>query len=94
MSRQLLVMFATLFLALARLLFLVVIILPLTSYMARKAVLLTQSFLSPVSDVPGPLIARISRIFKLWQVFRGSFEDTVSQLHQKHGENMQSERHV
>ncbi|KAL9107158.1 MAG: hypothetical protein Q9227_007938 [Pyrenula ochraceoflavens] len=62
-----------------------IVLFPIISYVTRKASLLVQSFLSPLSDIPGPLTARLSRTFKLWKIFKGSFEDTAMELHRKYG---------
>lgn len=46
---------------------------------------LTQAAVSPLRSVPGPLLARVSRVWYLYQVWWGQFEKKNIQLHQKYG---------
>lgn len=52
----------------------------------RLLVLLVQSWLHPLRDVPGPFWARLSRLWYLHAVSRGDFHKINVGLHQKHGE--------
>lgn len=43
------------------------------------------ALLSPASRVPGPLLARFTRLWELNAVHRGDFERTNLKLHEKYG---------
>ena len=40
---------------------------------------------TPANRVPGPFLAKASRVWKIWQVLRGDFNTTIRELHRKHG---------
>ncbi|RFN52337.1 cytochrome p450 oxidoreductase [Fusarium flagelliforme] len=46
---------------------------------------LTQQFRDQLRDVPGPRLARISRLWYLWKVYRGNFHEENIRLHKKYG---------
>jgi hypothetical protein len=39
----------------------------------------------PLRDVPGPLIARFTRLWYLLEIYRGHYEQTNIKLHNKYG---------
>lgn len=41
--------------------------------------------LSPSRDVPGPFLARFTRLWYLREIHRGKFHETNIELHKKHG---------
>ncbi|KAF4535861.1 Cytochrome P450 [Lasiodiplodia theobromae] len=52
-------------------------------------VLCVRSFIralfSPLRSVPGPFLARFTRLWYLWKVWRGDFQKTNIELHRKYG---------
>jgi hypothetical protein len=42
-------------------------------------------FTDPLSSVPGPFVARLTRLWELVQVRKGAFETTNIELHRKYG---------
>ncbi|OBT57364.1 hypothetical protein VE04_02759, partial [Pseudogymnoascus sp. 24MN13] len=53
------------------------------------AVLILRSLLrditSPLRDIPGPFLARYTRLWKLREIYKGAFQETNIELHRKHG---------
>jgi hypothetical protein len=47
---------------------------------------LLRAFVTPLRNVPGPFLAKFSRFWKLREYYRGGFERTNIELHQRHGE--------
>jgi hypothetical protein len=41
----------------------------------------------PLKNVPGPTLARYSRLWLLREYFRGDYHNTDIELHRKHGRN-------
>lgn len=48
--------------------------------------LLYQIFLSPLARVPGPLAARISRLWLVYHGWKGDFHDVLIDLHARYGD--------
>jgi hypothetical protein len=46
---------------------------------------LVQIFVDPLRDVPGPGLARFSRLWYLYKIYQGDFETTNIALHEKYG---------
>ncbi|KAF2171543.1 hypothetical protein M409DRAFT_63770 [Zasmidium cellare ATCC 36951] len=42
-------------------------------------------FISPHKDIPGPLLARFTRLWELRQMIRGDSHETIVNLHKQHG---------
>lgn len=51
---------------------------------------ITRLLLDPLHDIPGPLGARLSRIWYLRAVSKGNFEKTNIDLHRVHGTGLSS----
>ena len=47
--------------------------------------LLYQRYFSPISDIPGPLLASFGTCWQLLQIFKGRISDVTVDLHKKHG---------
>lgn len=47
--------------------------------------ILTQSFISPLRSVPGPLPARFTSLWYFFKVWEGHFEDVTMALHKRYG---------
>ncbi|KAF9889804.1 hypothetical protein FE257_006894 [Aspergillus nanangensis] len=58
------------------------ILLALTTYLSWT---LYNAFLGPLSTIPGPWLARFTRLWELREVLRGHFERTNIDLHKQHG---------
>ncbi|KAK2600056.1 hypothetical protein QQS21_005220 [Conoideocrella luteorostrata] len=43
------------------------------------------AFFSPLRHVPGPTLAKITRLWELWTLRQGSFHSKLVELHSKHG---------
>ncbi|KFZ14545.1 hypothetical protein V501_03179 [Pseudogymnoascus sp. VKM F-4519 (FW-2642)] len=54
------------------------------------AILILRSLLrditSPLRDIPGPFLARYTRLWKLREIYKGAFQETNIELHRKHGD--------
>lgn len=46
---------------------------------------LVKLLLDPLKDIPGPFLARFTRFWYFWEIYRGSFEATDVELHRKYG---------
>lgn len=46
---------------------------------------LLQSTFDPLRDIPGPLLARFTRLWYFIEIYKGSFELTEIDLHKKYG---------
>lgn len=46
---------------------------------------LVQFILDPLRDIPGPFLARFTRLWYLAEIYKGSFELTEIKLHKKYG---------
>jgi hypothetical protein len=46
---------------------------------------LLQIILDPLRDIPGPLLARFSRLWYLVAIYKGNFESTNIELHTRYG---------
>jgi hypothetical protein len=44
-----------------------------------------QSILDPLRQIPGPLLARFTRLWYVWQVYKGTVHTTNVNLHEKYG---------
>lgn len=42
-------------------------------------------FIDPLRSVPGPLLARFTRLWYLYKIYKGNFERTNINLHKKYG---------
>lgn len=49
-----------------------------------------QVILSPLRGVPGPIVARFTRLWYLRKVWKGSFHKDNIKLHERHGKSYQS----
>jgi hypothetical protein len=49
------------------------------------AYFLVQSLLDPLRHIPGPFLARFTRLWYLNEIWKGSFELTDIALHEKYG---------
>jgi hypothetical protein len=47
--------------------------------------LLLSVLLDPCRSIPGPFIARFTKLWTLYQVFKGDYEVTAAKLHRKYG---------
>lgn len=47
--------------------------------------LLTQWLCDPLRSIPGPFLARYTRLWYCWAIYRGTFELTNIRLHKTHG---------
>jgi hypothetical protein len=47
--------------------------------------LLVQFVLDPLRDIPGPFLARFTRLWYFIEIYMGSFELTEIELHKKYG---------
>jgi len=47
-----------------------------------------QVFFHPLSDIPGPFLARLTRWWQAYEVFSGAAEVTERSLHEKYGRPM------
>jgi len=57
-------------------------VIPIAAYLLY---LVVQSVLDPLRGIPGPFITRFTRWWYFLEVYRGSFEKTNIELHQKYG---------
>jgi Gpi18-like mannosyltransferase len=48
--------------------------------------ILYSAIASPLRSVPGPFFARFTKLWYLWRVYDGHFEQDNIKLHRKHGE--------
>lgn len=46
---------------------------------------LVKTLFSPLRNVPGPTLARFTRLWELYQNFRGQFEHVTIALHKRYG---------
>jgi hypothetical protein len=46
---------------------------------------LLQYLLDPLRSLPGPFLARFSRLWYFFELYKGSFEETNIELHKKYG---------
>ncbi|KAF4625909.1 hypothetical protein G7Y89_g12255 [Cudoniella acicularis] len=46
---------------------------------------LAQAFLDPLRAIPGPFLARFTRLWYFFEIYKGSFERTNIELHRKYG---------
>jgi hypothetical protein len=46
---------------------------------------LFQIILDPLRDIPGPFLARFTRLWYFIEIYKGSFELTEIELHKKYG---------
>lgn len=47
---------------------------------------LLRDITSPLRDIPGPFMARYTRLWKLYEIYKGSFEESNIKLHRIHGD--------
>lgn len=57
-------------------------LLALTTIILTSAI---QAALSPLRSIPGPFLARFTRLWLLWHFWRGDFHKTNIELHNKYG---------
>ena len=48
-------------------------------------ILAIQFVLDPLRDIPGPFLARFTRLWYFFAIYKGSFEKTNIELHRKYG---------
>lgn len=48
-------------------------------------IIFRRRFLSPISNVPGPFLASITRIWHVFQIFKGKHNHVTTGLHEKYG---------
>ncbi len=62
---------------------------PITLFLLLPSVFLlyhlVQYVLDPLRSVPGPFLARFTRLWYFLEVYKGSFEVTNVELHRRHG---------
>lgn len=59
-----------------------VVLIVIVVFFARRAYnLVTDS----LRDVPGPFLARYTRVWLLWQYIKGDFQNTNIELHNRYG---------
>lgn len=56
------------------------LVIGLTGYIIR------QVFFHPLSDIPGPFLAKLTRWWQAYEVWAGAAEKTEIKLHEKYGE--------
>ncbi|KAL4868568.1 hypothetical protein BDV12DRAFT_95991 [Aspergillus spectabilis] len=44
-----------------------------------------RKYLTPIRDIPGPFLASFSRLWQVYQLWRGHTEEEVIKLHKRHG---------
>lgn len=44
-----------------------------------------RRYCSPISDIPGPILASITRLHHVFHIFRGKQSDWISSLHDQYG---------
>ncbi len=49
------------------------------------AYFLLQILLDPLRDIPGPLLARFTRFWSFFEIYKGTFELTNIKLHKRYG---------
>ena len=49
------------------------------------SVFVKSRYFSPISDIPGPLLASFGTCFQVFQVLKGKSDQEILQLHRKHG---------
>lgn len=49
------------------------------------SVFIWRLFLIPISDVPGPKWASVTRLWHMYQIWTGHQNLTILELHEKHG---------
>ncbi len=52
--------------------------------------LVYSSFTSPLRSVPGPFLARFTKLWYFWHVSQGHFEQVNLDLHRKYGKKYQT----
>ena len=48
-------------------------------------VVIQHRYLSPISSIPGPALGTVATFFKIWQVWKGTFPQTLERLHRRYG---------
>lgn len=51
-------------------------------------------FISPLKSIPGPFMARFTRLWEVWAMSRGGFHKRVVELHEKHGNHYAQSHHA
>ena len=46
-----------------------------------------RAFLGPLRDVPGPILARFTRLWEVYYAHQGQFEHVNIALHERYGES-------
>jgi hypothetical protein len=52
--------------------------------------LIYTSLISSLRKIPGPFLARISRVWEIKEAATGNLHETIMHLHQRHGKSMAS----
>lgn len=47
--------------------------------------ILYRLFLSPISNIPGPFLARISILWQLWHMWKHDYHVAIREAHRKYG---------
>lgn len=51
----------------------------------RVLIVIVRAIFDPLRAVPGPPLARLTRLWEVWQVCEGDFEKTNVELHRRYG---------
>lgn len=46
---------------------------------------LWRRYVSDIADIPGPVLASVSRLWNLWRLVRGDIDQRCIALHERHG---------
>ena len=46
---------------------------------------LWRRYVSDIADIPGPVLASVSRVWNLWRLVRGDIDQRCIALHERHG---------
>ena len=50
--------------------------------------ILYSAITSPLRSIPGPFLARFTKLWYLWRVYNGHFEQENIELHRKYGKTL------
>jgi hypothetical protein len=48
-------------------------------------VIIRQRYFSSISDIPGPFLGTFGTCFQVWEIFKGSYSEDLTKLHEKYG---------
>jgi hypothetical protein len=46
---------------------------------------LWRRYVSDIADIPGPVLASVSRVWNLWRLIKGDIDQYCIALHERHG---------